>query len=184
MKNIISLTGDIASGKGAVSEILSEKLEYSIYKVSNAIREFCKEKGIDINEFQNYVAQHPEFDRNVEQAMGEYAKANDNYIIEARTGWFMAPFSFKVFLTVDINVAAKRLIDAQRDSDVENYNSIEEAVEYMKTRFSKEKNRWLSLYNKDISDMNNFDLIVDTTDKTPEEVANIIIEEYNKKREE
>ena len=38
----------------------------------------------------------------------EYAKEHDNFIIDARLGWYAVPESFKVYLTIDINEAAKR----------------------------------------------------------------------------
>lgn len=182
MKNIISLTGDIASGKGVTSCILSKKLDYTIYKASTAIRELCIKKGITINEFQEYVSKHPEFDIKIEEEMGQYANENDNYIIEARTGWFTAPFSFKVYLTVDIDVAAMRIFNDTLRSDEDKYNSIEEAKQAIILRSEEEANRWLRLYNKDIKNKENFDLVIDTTDKTAEQVADIIIEKYNIKR--
>jgi len=37
-KNIISLAGELASGKGTVSKLLSEELEYTIYRNGEYVR--------------------------------------------------------------------------------------------------------------------------------------------------
>jgi len=46
------------------------------------------------------------------------------------------------------------------------------------------KMKYWNLYQIRKNDMSNYDLVVDTTDKTPEEVAKIIEEEYSKWLEE
>ena len=38
-RNIISLSGDLASGKGSVSEVLMDKLSYGIYR--NGVWQVC-----------------------------------------------------------------------------------------------------------------------------------------------
>ena len=46
-------------------------------------------------------------------------------------------------------------------------------------RTKLENERYFKLYNVHKDDLNNYNLIIDTTHKTPEEVAKIIIEKYN-----
>ena len=82
-KNIISLTGDLASGKGTVSKILMEELEYGVYRNGEYARKLAKEKGMSITEFNIYVKDYPEIDRQIENSAKEYAKTHDNFIIDA-----------------------------------------------------------------------------------------------------
>jgi cytidylate kinase len=42
-------------------------------------------------------------------------------------------------------------------------------------RKASENNRFLEKYNANCSNLDNFDIIVDTTDRTPDEVAAIIL---------
>ena len=47
-------------------------------------------------------------------------------------------------------------------------------------RYEQENMRYLKTYNVRRDDMNNYDLVIDTTDKLPEDVADIILSEYKK----
>ncbi len=179
-KNIISISGDLASGKGSVSEILMEKLGYGIYRNGEYFRKLAKEYNMTLSEFGDYVAKHPEIDIEIENSAKEYAKENDNFIIDARLGWYAVPESFKVYLKVDINEAAKRAYNDQKRKDLENFSSVEEHKKALIERTDVENERYLKLYGVDRTDMNNYDLVIDTTEKSPMEVANIIIDEYEK----
>ena len=83
-RNIISLGGELASGKGTVSKILMEKLNFGIYKNGDYFRELGKKMGMDVTTFNIYVKDHPEIDRQIENSAAEYAKTHDNFIIDAR----------------------------------------------------------------------------------------------------
>ena len=80
-KNIISLAGDLAAGKGTVSKILMEDLGYGVYRNGEYARKLAKEMGLDITSFNKYLAEHPEIDLQIEKSASEYAKTNDNFII-------------------------------------------------------------------------------------------------------
>ena len=177
-KNIISLSGDPASGKGAVSGILKEKLNYGLYRNGEYFRKLAKERNMTLEEFGDYVGKHPEIDQSIEESAKEYAKDHDNFIIDARLGFYVVPESFKVYLTVDQDVAAKRAFLDQNRKDVESYNSVEEYKKALKERFEKENERYLKTYGVKKDDLNNYDLVVDTTDKTPEDVVDIIFDNY------
>ena len=120
-KHIISLAGDLASGKGETSKILTQKLGYGIYRNGQYFRELAKKMNMSVTEFNVYVEAHPEIDRQIENSAAEYAKNNDNFIIDARLGWYAVPESFKVYLTVDIDVAAKRAFQDNERKDTENF---------------------------------------------------------------
>ena len=61
---------------------------------------------------------------------------------------------------------------------------MEEQKQDIIRRYNYENERYWNLYQIRKNDMSNYDLVVDTTDKTPEEVAKIIEEEYSKWLEE
>lgn len=179
-RNIISLSGDLASGKGTVSEILMEKLTYGIYRNGEYFRALAKSMKMSLKEFSEYVELHPEIDIKIENSAKDYAKDNDNFIIDARLGWYAVPESFKVYLKVDIDEAAKRAYLDETRKDLENFSSIDSHKNALIERFKKENERYFKLYGVKKDDMSNYDLIIDTTNKTPDEVANIIIKEYKK----
>ena len=177
-KNIISISGDLASGKGTVSEILIEKLSYGIYRNGEYFRKLAKEYNMDLQQFSEFVKKHPEIDIEIENSAKSYAKENDNFIIDARLGWYAVPESFKVYLKVDINEASKRAFNDEKRKDLENFKTIEEHKQALIKRFEEENKRYEKLYGIKKHDHNNYDLVIDTTNLTPNDVADIIIKEY------
>ena len=176
--HIITMAGDIASGKGTVTSLLKEELGYEIYKNGEYVRKLAKDMNMSIVEFQEYLNQHEEIDREVEKSASIYAKEHDNLIIDARLGFYAVPHSFKVYLKVDLREAARRAYNDSLRKDTEIYKSIEDAMRDIKYRYDQENMRYLKTYNVKRDDMNNYDLVIDTTQKAPEEVANIILTQY------
>ena len=179
-KHIITITGDHASGQGTASKLLKEYLGYEIYRNGQYVRKLATEKGMSIVEFQVYLNEHPKLDREIENSATEYASNHDNLIVDAKLGWFAIPNSFKVYLKVDIDIAVKRAYKDSARKDSEPFKSIEEAKEKIIYRHKEETNRWLEEYGVNRDDMSNYDLVVDTSNLTPEQVAKKILEEYEK----
>lgn len=179
-KNIISLAGELSSGKGTVSKILMEELNYEVYRNGDYFRKLAKEKGMSVTEFNEYVKQHPEIDIQIENSAKEYAQTHDNFIIDARLGWYAVPESFKVYLKVDIDVAAKRAFENKDEEkkQTERFNTIEEQKADMQKRYKLENERYFEVYGVRKDDMSNYDLVIDTTNLTPQETADIIKKEY------
>lgn len=177
-KEIIALGGELASGKGAVSKVLMEKLNYGIYKNGDYFRKLAKEKGMDVTTFNIYVKDHPEIDRQIENSASEYAKTHDKFIIDARLGWYAVPESFKVYLIVNIDVAAERAFNDPLRKETEKFNTVEEQKSDLQKRYALENKRYYELYNVKKDDLSNYDFTIDTTNLTPEQVADKIIENY------
>lgn len=182
-KNIIALSGDLAAGKGTVSELLIKDLNYGIYRNGAYARKLAADRGLDITSFNEYLANHPEIDMQIEKSAAEYAKEHDNFIIDARLGWYAVPESFKVYLKVDIDVAAKRAFEDEKRKSTENFETVEEQKQDMIRRYNLENERYWKLYHVHKEDMANYDLVVDTTNLTPQEVVEIIKREYSKWQE-
>ena len=179
-KHIISLAGDLASGKGTVSLLLKEDLGYTIYRNGDYVRALAKEKNMSITEFNIYLESHPQIDIQIEKSAAEYAKNNDNLIIDARLGWYAVPHSFKVYLKVDIDVSAKRAFNDPKRKATESFNTIEEQKQDIIKRYNLENERYFKLYGIRKDDISNSDLVIDTTNMTAKETSDKIKEEYFK----
>lgn len=99
-------------------------------------------------------------------------------------GWYAVPESFKVYLTVDINEAAKRAFGDEKRKETENFETIEEQKQDLITRYNLENERYFKLYNVKKQDLTNYDLVIDTTEGNPELQAEKIIDAYRKWLEE
>lgn len=179
-KHIITIAGDLASGKSRITDILQKSLQYEIYRNGEYVRKLAKEKGMDITKFNEYLKDHPEIDQEIERSAAAYAKEHDNLIIDARLGWYAVPDSFKVYLRVDIDEAAKRAFYDEKRKETEKFDTIEEQKQDMIKRFQAENERFFQLYGVHKDDMTNYDFVIDTTNNTIEENAKMIEEAYQR----
>lgn len=83
-KKIISITGELASGKTVITKLITEKLNYGIYKNGEYFRKLAKEHNMDVTSFNKYVEKHPEIDQAIERSASEYAKTHEEFVIDAR----------------------------------------------------------------------------------------------------
>ena len=182
-KDIISITGDLASGQSTLAKTLAEDLNYHLYRNGTYARELAVEHGMSITEFCEYLVDHPEIDRQIEKSATEYAKTHNDIVIDAKIGWYAVPESFKVYLKVDIDVAAKRAFSDPNRKRSENLPTLEAQKADMIKRAKGDLERYYELYNVHRNDMSNYDYVLDTSDLTPEEVLIKIKEEYKKWKE-
>ena len=178
MTKIITLTGDLGSGKSTVSNILIKRLNYDYVYTGKIQREIANKYQMTTLELNQYAETHPEIDEEIDATFKSLNDSTD-LIVDSRLAWFFIPKSFKVYLKTDILVAASRISnDRQRKN--EKYISTEEAAQNIAARKASENKRYMEMYGADCSDLSNFNLIVDTSFTTPEEVADTIIAEYKR----
>ena len=127
------------------------------------------ERGMDVIEFNRYMESHPEFDKILDDKLKSYEHKSGNYLFDSRLAWHFVPSSFSVYMKIDVETAAKRIMAANRQT--EKYSDLAAAVNKIKERRTSEALRYKSFYSVDIMDMNNYDLVVDTNGKTPNEIA-------------
>lgn len=170
----ITITGDLGSGKSAVSKILCERSGFEYVSTGRIQRQLAQELGLDTLEMNRRADTDPSIDERIDGIFADLGKDPKGYIVDSRMAWFFLPASFKVYLQADVAVAAERILnDPNRKS--EEYETKEEAIEKILARKRSENARFLAKYGADGTNMDNFDLVVDTTNKTPEQVADIIL---------
>lgn len=175
----ISLAGDLGSGKSTVGAILKEKFGAEIVSIGKIQRTMAAEIGMDTCEFNRYQETHPEFDKILDGKLAEYEKTSGSFIFDSRMAWHFAPSAFSVYLSCELTEAARRVVKAKRSD--EEYSTVDEAADKLRLRREREKKRYFDFYGVDITDLNNYDLVVDTTDKSPEEVATVVAAEYERR---
>ncbi|GHV69231.1 hypothetical protein FACS1894199_17630 [Bacteroidia bacterium] len=176
MKKIISITGDLGSGKSTVSALLCEQLKYDYIYTGDIQRQIAAKYKMTTTELNKYSETHPEIDEEID-AMFKSLSHSENLIVDSRLAWFFIPDSFAVYLKTDLLIAAERITnDTKRKS--ENYTSKEEAAQNITKRKASENKRYKELYGADCSNLCNFHCVVDTSHLTPQEVAEAIIAAY------
>ncbi len=178
----ITITGDLGSGKSAVSKILCEKTGFEYVSTGRIQRQLAQELGLDTLEMNRRADTDPTIDQRIDGIFIDLGKNPDGYVVDSRMAWFFLPDSFRVYLQTDVAVAAERILnDPHRKS--EGYETKEEAIGKILARKQSENDRFLAKYGADSTDLHNFDLVVDTTHRSPEQVAALILKGVLLKKE-
>jgi CMP/dCMP kinase len=173
----ITITGDLGSGKSVVSKILQEKLGYDVYSTGKVQREIAARYGMTTLELNQYAQTHPEIDEEIDSAFAQLNLRPEGIIVDSRLAWHFMPHSFKIYMRVPVDVAAARIM-ADPTRKGERYASVTQAISDIRARKASENERFLLKYNADCTDMDNFDYVADTTNHSPEEVADGIIRAF------
>lgn len=166
------------SGKWTVSKLLAKELGYQIVSIGDMKRKLAAEMWINIIEF-NKMWDDPEKSAEFDLKYEEYQKSlklSDDIILDSRLGFYAQPHAFKILLDVDEEVAWERIFKAERDTD--KHATKKHAINEVKERNSGDEARYQKLYNVDLWNHNNYNLVIDTSERTPEEVLQIILDEF------
>lgn len=177
---IITITGKPCSGKGTVSKIFCQKYNFEYLCTGDMFRNLAKSYGytnvLDFQKDERVKEADNIIDTQTENIGKE--KLNENLLIDSRLAWHFIPKSFKVFIDVDWDIAGKRLLEANRASEkVDNLNT---AIEKLKDRWQEENSRYMLLYKTNNLNTSNYNFVISSSDKTPEEIADAIYNEYKK----
>jgi CMP/dCMP kinase len=173
---IITIGGTPGAGKDTVGKIISNKIDYKYYSVTEILRDLAIKEGIEgmnITELSAKLTQNPITDNQLDEYQEELGSTMDNIIIVSRLGFNFIPHSLKVYLFCEENESAKRIIENHRES--ENVESVEDALTLIKKRNDNDAKRYKKFYGIDIHDRTKYDLVINTTMISAESVAQIII---------
>jgi cytidylate kinase len=181
-KHIITIAGKPGSGKSTTSKGLARSLGYLHFSSGDFFRAIGKERGFDVLATNLLAEQEKAIDEAVDQKLRELGDKEDQMVIDSRMAWHWMPYSFRVYLDLDLNVAAKRILshmdEARRAAE---FIPDSEAL-YAKTlqdRLDSETKRYMSLYNVNPYNPANYDLVVDTATHDIETVQKIVLEAYS-----
>lgn len=178
MNNIkISISGDLGSGKSILSKKLKEELGFEVISIGVIQRELATKYGMDALEFNKFMETHPEIDEQCDEMVTNYGKEDRGLILDSRLAWHFIPHSFKVHLTVDNNIAAKRIFNDNIRKN-EKYSSVEDAAEKLLARKNSEILRYKTLYGVNVEDISNYDCVVDTSNSNPQKIYELVLGFY------
>lgn len=182
-KHIITIAGRPGSGKSTTAKSVASILGFKHFSSGDLFRALGKQQGVDVLAANKAAGVTQELDRLVDGKLHDIGLKDDRIVIDSRTAWHWIPSSFKVFLNLDLEVAAKRILrevdEARLISENIHYNPAEYA-QMLKHRLNVETNRYKAIYGIDPYDMTNYDLVIDTSTNTADQVVAQVVQDFQK----
>ena len=171
---IITLSGKAGSGKSTVAKQLAKKLKLKHYSIGDIMRQIAKERNVSLNELSKLAEKDKTIDLELDKKQIELRDKND-FIIDGRLTAYFLPFAdLKVFLDCTDKTRTERILKEKRKD--EESKSITELIKKIKQREQSERKRYEKLYKIDYYDKKFYDLMIDTTNLSIEEVVDNIME--------
>lgn len=152
--------------------MLAERLGYKHYSMGDFMGELAKERGVTLLQISELAEKDREIDTLIDQKQKDLGK-QDDFVIDSRLGFHFIPRAVKVFLDVDISVAAERIFNDDRHDETEN-TTLDATEQNILKRVESEKKRYMEYYGVDPYDLSHYDLLIDTTGQTIGEVVDRI----------
>jgi len=172
---IISITGNLGSGKSTIAKMLAKETGFHRISVGDFMSEVAEEMNMSLLELQKYSENNKEVDEKLDNKQRHLKDSKENIILDSRLGWFFVPNSYKIYLNVDLDEATKRIFNEDREDEKEN-SDLEKTKENIKFRKQSELKRYKKYYDIDNFDSpENYDLVIDTTNLTTKEIIEKII---------
>lgn len=175
--NHITLSGELGSGKSTVANYLISKMPFKIVSAGLLFRQLAAKHGMSAKEFNEFIENDPKYDHYVDDTMAELGRTDEKIIFDSRMAWHFVPSSFKIYLYVDVDTATGRIFnDTGRVS--ESYSDKATARQEIIDRRKSELLRYQNFYHCNLDDYSNYDLIVDTSHATKDEVNELIYNSF------
>ena len=179
-KEIITIGGMVGSGKSSTAKALAARLNYEHFSSGDLFRSLATQKGISIEQINHTAESQKEIDHAVDGLLRDMYENKQKIIIDSRMAWHWMHGSFKVFLTLEPQIAGERIFNhIQSVGRVsENAASVDEVIASNERRFASEQRRYRDLYNIDPTNPLNFDMVLNTGKNDLETVIDMIYASY------
>jgi len=172
----ITISGTPGSGKSTVTKILGEKLGLKCIYYGEIFRETAKKHNMTLEEFGKFCEKNEEIDKELDDRQLKELKKGDAVVEGRIAGWIAYHNNIpalKVLLNADIATRAKRIVNREK-------GDAEKRKQEIKERERSEATRYKNYYNINLKDTSIYDVVIDTSDKTPEEIVDIILQKIER----
>ncbi len=168
----VAISGKSGCGNTTVSTLLAEKLGVTL--INYTFRQLAQEKGMTLPEVIEAAKTDDSYDIYVDKHQVELA-LKENCVLGSRLAvWMLKEADLKVYLLATNETRARRILNREG-------GDLEEIKAFTAMRDSEDSRRYKKLYDIDNTDYSVCDLVIDTGDKNPEQIVNLIIDTLVKK---
>lgn len=169
---LIAVAGLPGTGTTTLCRLLAPRLSLPHVYAGQLFRQMAKEHSMDVNQFGEYAETHPDIDQELDRRMIEVARKG-NVILEGRmVAWQLREAhtsGLKVLLEAPEEVRARRVAHREGVADWQ------QVLTQNRHREASEAKRYREFYGFDPNDPRHYDLVIDSSDKTPEHIAEMVV---------
>lgn len=164
----IAISGKSGCGNTTVTTMVAETLGFT--KINFTFRNLAAEKGFDFWDFCKMAESDDSYDKELDNRQVEMAMKEENCVLGSRLAiWMLKSADLKVYLSASTNERATRVFKREG-------GDFATRLAQTKMRDENDTSRYKRIYNIDNNDTSIADLVIDTDDKTPEEITKIIVD--------
>jgi len=171
----ITISGTPGSGKSTVAQILEKKLGLKHVYSGEIFRKLAVKHNMSLEEFGRYCETHREIDQELDESQLEILKGG-KVILEGRLAGWLAyrnnVQAVKIMIDADIQTRAERIVKREG-------GDVKQREQEMIKREKSEASRYKQYYGIDLKDSSIYDIVVDSADKTAEELADLILKKLD-----
>ncbi len=172
---IVAIAGPPGGGKTTVAERFAQAHAYALVSAGLKFRAMAKERGLTLESLGKAAEADPEIDRSLDRAVLEEILRQDasgrDVIVDGRIQPYLLAQRrvpcLKVLIDAPLDVRAKRIAGREgTDSKA--------AEKEIVRREGSERRRYKAIYGIQVADRSVYDLIIDSSDKTPDEIVDLV----------
>ena len=172
---ILVIGGPPGSGKTTLAQRWAEIHGYALVSAGTKFRLMAKARGVTLEAFGRAAEKDPSVDRAVDRAMLDEIRAKQvagaNVVVDGRIQAYLLTREripcLKVLIDAPLEVRARRI--ARREK-----KGVAEAKQEIVDREESERIRYKTIYGIDLRDTSVFDFVIDSGEKTPDEIVAMI----------
>jgi len=169
----VTIFGLAGTGTTSVGELVANALGSEFLSSGNLFRKKAVELGIEVSKLEKICLTNPEYDLELDKCIEKSGKEKNNLVVESRLAYHFIPDSIKIKFVCDYATRIQRVARRQ---------NVPTSIASEETNFremSAEK-RYRKYYGiKKLAPDKQFHLIIDTSRRSAEETAAIIVSKFN-----
>jgi cytidylate kinase len=164
----IAVSGRSGCGNTTISKTVADSL--GLRFINFTFRSLAQERGLDLKKVLELAASDDSWDIEVDTRQVALAREEGGCVLGSRLAiWMLKEADLKVYLNAKAQTRARRIVNREG-------GDIDEVAAFTRERDFQDHSRYFRIYGIDTDDYRFVDLVIETDDLLPGEIADLIIQ--------